>query len=308
MIKISFPPCVPHSALVIVLTLFPWSALHAEGDDAPEFLRLLKDEQQRLVALQTSVVSFSPRQGAGNNKSTVDLVSAVHIGDEAYYDELNRRFAGYDAVLYELVAPADGQRPSTDNEPDNPVSLLQFGLTRWLDLKHQLDCIDYSRANFKHADLTPREFARSMKRRGESVAGWMFEMAGLSLADSWNPAHSIGDAELLAALIARDRSRRLKMLFARQLEHGFDAGTKLGGEAGSTLINERNSRAMQVLDRQLRNGTQRIAIFYGAAHLPDIAHRLTNDYGFAPTETRWLTAWQLSQPENANTSDSADGS
>ena len=36
---------------------------------------------------------------------TVDLIGAVHIGDIAYYDELNKQFTQYDALLYELVAP-----------------------------------------------------------------------------------------------------------------------------------------------------------------------------------------------------------
>ncbi|MDA1178761.1 MAG: hypothetical protein O2931_08195, partial [Planctomycetota bacterium] len=60
------------------------------------------------IALDTAIVSFEPAvvdgskpQGAGVR---VDLVAAVHVGERSYYDVLNRRFADYDVVLYELVA------------------------------------------------------------------------------------------------------------------------------------------------------------------------------------------------------------
>ena len=36
---------------------------------------------------------------------TVDLVAAVHIAEKSYYEQLNREFEGYDAVLYELGGP-----------------------------------------------------------------------------------------------------------------------------------------------------------------------------------------------------------
>ena len=37
----------------------------------------------------------------------VDLIGAVHIGDKAYYEELNKIFKGYDRVLYEMVKPKE---------------------------------------------------------------------------------------------------------------------------------------------------------------------------------------------------------
>ncbi|MEM6313496.1 MAG: hypothetical protein AAF743_05390, partial [Planctomycetota bacterium] len=43
--------------------------------------------------LQTSIVSY--RNDAGQ---TVDLIGAVHIGDTAYFQTLNDRFADYDAL------------------------------------------------------------------------------------------------------------------------------------------------------------------------------------------------------------------
>ena len=67
---------------------------------------------------------------------TVALIGAVHIGDVAYYRQLNEYFKQYDALLYELVAPAGTVVPrgrGTSNA--HPVGLLQNGIKRLLELE-----------------------------------------------------------------------------------------------------------------------------------------------------------------------------
>ena len=36
-----------------------------------------------------------------------------------------------------------------------------------------------------------------------------------------------------------------------------------------------------------------LAIFYGAAHLPDLEERMVEKMGFERKATRWVTAWKL---------------
>jgi hypothetical protein len=67
----------------------------------------------------------------------------------------------------------------------------------------------------------------------------------------------------------------------------------LDGPGGSTIITERNKRCFEVLDKQLQAGKKRIAIFYGAGHLPDMERRLTTDYRFRRSSESWIAAWQL---------------
>jgi hypothetical protein len=67
----------------------------------------------------------------------------------------------------------------------------------------------------------------------------------------------------------------------------------LEGPKGSTIIAERNKVALGVLRKQLAAGTRRIAIFYGAGHMPDFEKRIGQDFGLVPVETRWLVAWNL---------------
>jgi len=51
-----------------------------------------------------------------------------------------------------------------------------------------------------------------------------------------------------------------------------------------------------VLRDRIAAGEARIAIFYGAAHMPDFDARLRADFGLQPRETVWLEAWDLRTP------------
>ena len=68
----------------------------------------LQYENNAPVELQTSIVrfdgEFTTSEGQTNPVS-VDLIGAIHLADAAYYEQLNKTFAEYDVVVFELVAP-----------------------------------------------------------------------------------------------------------------------------------------------------------------------------------------------------------
>jgi hypothetical protein len=66
----------------------------------------------------------------------------------------------------------------------------------------------------------------------------------------------------------------------------------LEGDKGLSLITDRNSEVMAVLNRETALGKRRIAIFYGVGHLPDLHKRLT-EQGYRLTKVEWLTAWNM---------------
>ena len=51
-------------------------------------------------------------------------------------------------------------------------------MTRLLELEFQLRGIDYTADNLVHADMSPEQFAESMRRRGESMFQLFFRMLG----------------------------------------------------------------------------------------------------------------------------------
>jgi hypothetical protein len=283
-----------HKLLLGALVLTACQTLPAAEKEgkAEDFLRIRRDDAGAPLAMETSITSYAPADGSQG--LTVDLVGAVHIADKAYFDKLNAAFASYDAVLYELVAP-HGATPNPGERSTNAVSFLQTTMKSVLALQFQLDCVDYKKANFVHADMTPEEFASSMKDRGESFAQMFLRMFGQSLAmQSRDPGRS-GDAQLLAALFAspEERSLRLKRIMADQFQDMEAATSVLDGPDGSTILTERNKAALRVLKREMATGKKRIAIFYGAAHLPDMEERLIDEFHLKRTQTKWLTAWDL---------------
>ena len=59
------------------------------------------------------------------------------------------------------------------------------------------------------------------------------------------------------------------------------------------ILTDRNKVALKVLARELAAGKKKLAIFYGAAHLPDLEERMVEKMGFERKATRWVTAWKL---------------
>ena len=269
-----------------------------ESDDAPQFqyIRISHDDDEKPIALETSVVTFIS-EGEKHKGVTVELVGAIHVGDEAYYDELNKLFESYDVLLYELVAPEGTRVPKGGRKGNaSAVGALQGGMSSLLDLEHQLSKIDYTKENFVHADMSPEEFAKSMSDRGESFLQMFFRAMGQSAAMQATGKQPVSDADLLFALLSKDRSVRLKRLLARQFEDMESSMSIFDGPDGSTLITERNRKCFEVLAKELENGHRRIGVFYGAGHLADMEKRLAADFGMKRTGEKWVAAWDLTKP------------
>lgn len=257
---------------------------------AGKFLRLTHDKDNKPVALETPIVRFA----TPDERSTVDLVAAVHIAEKSYYEQLNREFEGYDAVLYELVAPVESRVPHKDDAGSNhPLSLMQNGMKDLLALEFQLKAIDYTSKNMVHADMSPDEFAESMEKRGESAMTMFARMLGYAMTQQEGADTGAGNGQLLMALFDKNRTLALKRVLAEQFENSEGSFAALEGPSGSTLIAGRNKVAIEVLRKQLAAGKKKLAIFYGAAHMSDFEAKLREDFGMTRISTRWLAAWNL---------------
>jgi hypothetical protein len=264
-------------------------------DKAPEFARVTVDDQDQPTALQISITRYVP--AANDRLLEVDLVGAVHIGDPAYYDELNRRFRDYDAVLFELVASEEALAPGRLERGSGILSTTQVGMMKLLDLSFQLDEINYDAANFVHADLSPKEMRASMDERGESLYVYFWRIFFASLNEYAKDPLGLKDMEMLSGVLVSGRGDSLKIMAAYELTNVSQAGDFLGSESGSAVIESRNQRAVDVLVREIDAGAQRIGIFYGVAHMPDMEERLLEQLGLTYESTEWVDAWQLGDSE-----------
>jgi hypothetical protein len=286
--------------LAVWALLLAATVIAAEGAAAPpkndgtpaQFLRLTRDKDRVPLALETLIVRYAPAKARGP-AATVDLVAAIHIADKSYYAQLNHEFESYDAVLYELVAPEKSPAPRPgDAASHHPITLLQTGMKDLLGLEYQLQGIDYTRPNMIHADMSPKQFAEEMNKRGESAMTMLARMFGYALTHQDASADGSG-GQLLMAFFDKNRNLALKRAMAEQFVGSEGSLAALEGPAGSTLIGGRNQVALEVLRKQIAAGKRKIAIFYGAAHMPDMQKRLCTEFKLTPVSTRWLTAWNL---------------
>ena len=280
---------------VVVFVMATASLLRAAEpttQPVPESFMRFVDDNRGGGALQTADVRFQNAAGV-----TVDLIAAVHIGEKSYYDTLNQDFARYDAVLYELVKSKDVPPPGPGDaaKSDNPIGQFQRFLKNALDLDFQLDDIDYTAANFVHADLDKETFERMQQERGETFEQLMLRQLLKSFSQP-PPANQQDDGDslhdLVKILTRPDMERQIKVVIARQLGQMDLSAMGLDGPGGSVIVTERNKAALKVLADSIAAGKKKMAIFYGAAHMPDMAKRL-GEMGFSPQTTRWNLAWDL---------------
>ena len=259
-----------------------------QREQAGEFARVDTTPSGEPRALQMAIVSY---RSADADSPTVDLIGAVHIGDRGYYAELNQRFRDYDAVLYELVVPEIGALPDTEGRQGGVVSTAQRLMTALLDLEFQLDEIDYRAANFVHADLSADEFGERMADRGESLYVYFWRAFYASIRQASRDPLGLGDLATMGAALSGS-GLSVKASIAYELTRVDTLSGMLDGDDGSAIIASRNERAVDVLDQRIALGDARIGIFYGVAHMPDLARRL-HARGYRPVRTRWIDAWRL---------------
>ncbi len=276
------------AAALVACFLFCLSA-HSPAGAAEAFARVDENAAGAARALQTAIVTYVPAEQP--RALAVDLVAAIHIGDRDYYAELNEWFARYDALLYELVAPPDTVvLPET--EKTGLISAAQQLLTRALDLSFQLDEIDYTGANFVHADLSSTELAASMAARNESLYSYLWRIFLAALREYARDPLGVKDWALIGKAATSSGWPNLKSILAYELASTKSIELVFGDAGDSAIIGARNERAIAVMLDRIDAGAARIGIFYGVGHMPDLEERLL-ELGFVRRATVWIDAWQL---------------
>lgn len=267
-------------------------AVLSAAEEPTNFIRFVEEEKSD--SLQTAVVGYESPQ-----KVKVDLVGAIHIADKEYFDALNVKFKGYDAVLYELVGPSFEERgkPEAKKEAEKMqwVGQLQTLMRDTLKLHGQLEGIDYTAKNFVHADMDMSQFTQTQTQKQESFLSLYLKAAQAQKEVNEKRgvnSDAAGIVMLLKILTLKDSSTELKRMIAQEFDSVEDimAGIETGD--GTVLVGERNKVALGVMDKEIAAGKKRLAIFYGAAHLGDMEERLLKK-GFKRTKVEWLKAWDL---------------
>ncbi len=278
-------------ALTSVLSAQSDEANTAAAVPAVDSIRFV-DRPDGRAELQTAVISLKNATGA-----QVDLVSAVHIGDASYFEALNQLLSSYDVVLYELVGGPMEQRDEQKlNAELGGTHLLQRVVQSMLGLRYQLDGIDYKRPNFVHADATWDDWERLNEEREQTMATLFARALEMQNdPEMKKEMEKMKTEEVFTQILSAVQEfnpDKFKRSLAPLLSEAEGFVTKLEGKDGTVVISERNKIVMNSVEEQLAKGHRKIAVFYGAGHMPDLQSRLETA-GFSESGTEWISAWNI---------------
>lgn len=268
-------------------------AYEIAADDRPaegQYLRYVKAGPKG-GGLDVAVTDFR----AHGDGPSAHLVGVVHIADADYYARLQRELDGYDVVLFEGIKDAatsgvEWQKRMLEQGGD--AGDMQQAFASWFGMRYQLAAIDYARPNLVHADMSSDEFFEA----GAGQFGFRRDARPLptGLLEVWRKFRALGDVVLGVPGPLQSLARAT---FAEALG-SEDIGDSMSLVPGLSelLLDKRNAVAVERFDverERARGGS--IAVFYGAAHMKDLADRLASR-GYRRTGARWLRAWALRAP------------
>lgn len=273
------------ASLLALASLALGTGPRALAQEPESYVRYAEGETAEDGALQTAVATFRHP----TRDQVVVLYGVVHVAEADYYAKVQQDLDSYTTVLYEGVAP--GKEEPT--EADKSLGEMQKVMGELLGLTFQKDGINYTRQNLVHADMTMDELKERMGGGTINPMGqFMDEKQMASMAPIMKMVAGVGKMLMQANPRMRDQ---LKRQMANQLANADMSalGGQMGEKMHQVILIDRNVVCMKVLEQQLEaqhDGS--IAIFYGAAHMPDLEERL-GALGFTLTEKRWMSAWRV---------------
>jgi general secretion pathway protein G len=203
----------------------------------------------------------------------------------------------------DLILALDSLPDSFEMSKDDGI---QSQLASSLGLQFQLDAICYDRPNWRCSDMAMDEVNRRLQAKGLD-----FSLIGGTLAGSSLPAKIIkimlGLMKLADTFMDGAIADTFKIIMIELLgdERLIDMSLdQLGDGFGEVIVSDRNQVAIDDVKRVIEREPQvkSVAIFYGAAHMPDMVKKLSEQLGYepAPSEAdQWFTAIKVNYSESA---------
>lgn len=205
---------------------------------------------------------------------------------------------GGDGEARDLVANAAANAEPLSSGGDG----IQAQLATALGLAFQLEAMDYGRDRWICSDMAADELNRALAARDVDFAVLEGTLAGSSL-----PARigkiMLGLMRALDKFVDNAISDTMKVMMIEMLGDPAMLDVGLGQMPGlaDVLIDERNQVVMDDLEVILaaHPEAKRVAIFYGAGHMPDLGERLQDQRGYEPADAKWLRAMEVDLTESS---------
>jgi len=180
---------------------------------------------------------------------------------------------------------------------------LQAELAKALGLEFQLDGIDYDRPSFRCSDMSMDQIGRALEAEGLDMTPLEGSLAASSLPGRIT-VFILRIVRTLDIFFDGMIADALKVMLIELLgdEAFLEQSLRQFGEGfARVLIEQRNQVVVDDLKVIVENepNVRTLAIFYGAAHMPDMAERLIEQLGYRPEGERWFTAFEADPTETA---------
>ena len=173
----------PLTFLAALLPLFPLAA-HAQrgvASPAPDspYLRYVEEREGRLLRIETAVRTLVPLSGEGPE---ISLVSVAHIGEQAFFEELQGYLDELDLVIYEGVRPPGTGLPGLHLRPLDDEGRARVTAKRIRFLATMLE------QHFEEHDAYPLDFDALI----DSLPVDRLELIDVAFFDAWDePLHYV---------------------------------------------------------------------------------------------------------------------
>ncbi len=314
----------PFRFLLPLLMLAP--ALLAETPQASGQLAFLRSQdQEKIASMQTLSEEFKPADGRG---PAVWLIGVAHIGTPEYYAALQKRLDAQSIVLFEGIDAErlkDGPKPHDEKGLQGQLAKA-LGLVFQLDgidyhRPHFVNC-DLTTADLEKAIADRAAEPEAPKSRAAEKSGAADPTVPPGKEKSSNsklPA-KVDDATFrtlmqairgegdignklngMVAMMGSTPEMRetMKLTFIVALGQAGDlinAAKAASPEIRNlieVIMNERNENVIRQIQARLPKvgPGKTIAVFYGGAHMDEIAKRLTEQLHYTPGAQVWDTAF-----------------
>jgi hypothetical protein len=237
----------------------------------------------------------------------IELVGAMHAAESSYYQSLQKRLSRADLVLYELVVDERDAKENHDAMQRAEEKSAFSRLAAAQGLVSQNRGIDVKKKNFRRCDMTFQQMIAKLQEEAKQGAG-----QGGQAKEAKREFAKLGRVldgrswmmNAVVRLVGMNHGLRERVRFMLVASgQASDEDDSLHPRLQQLILEDRNEFAMNEIAKVLRRENhQRIAIFYGAAHLPDMEKRLVR-MGYRAAGTRQWNDAIVSHPYSSGISD-----
>jgi hypothetical protein len=177
---------------------------------------------------------------------------------------------------------------------------LQAEFADVLGLEFQLDVLAYEEPNWFCSDLTIDEVETKLNDLGADTS-----VLGTLTGESFTAKIASGFMKLIPMLdsFTKGGARQTAKLLMIEMLSMPESDKMLEGvqpELAQVIIVDRNTEVLKDIAATLAviEDVSSIGVLYGAGHMADLSTRLSTQFGYMPTEEKWITAMKVNPNES----------